>query len=110
MSLAEKIRKARQQNVEIGLFTFTVSRPTDVDMLKLRGVMTVEALLGYVVGWDGVKESDLVPGGSPVPVTFDTEIAREWLADRPDLLAPLVDKVLELYSAHVKAKDDAGKN
>lgn len=110
MSLAEKLRKAREKQVEVGGFTFTVRRPTDVEAIRLRQGVELSDLLGFVVGWHGVRELDLIPGGDPHPLPFDAEVAREWLADRPDLLNPLIDAVIDTYRAHVKALEDAAKN
>lgn len=111
MSLADKIRKARETTFPVGGFTFTVRRPTDVEMLRLRADgLTLDSLIGFVVGWSGVKQIDLIPGGDPVPAEFDTETAREWLSDRPDLLTPLVDEILALYRKHVDALGVAEKN
>lgn len=111
MSLADKIRKARESTVEVGGYTFTVRRPTDVEMLRLRAEgLSVDALLGFVVGWAGVRQIDVVPGGDPVEAKFDAETAREWLSDRPDLLTPLVDEVLAQYRKHVESLESAAKN
>lgn len=110
MNLAEKIRRARERDVEVGGFTFTVRRPTDIEMLAMRGGIDIESLIGYVVGWKNVKAIDMVPGGDPVPAEFDAELAREWLSDRPDLLAPLVDAVLSSYREHVEGLGATAKN
>jgi hypothetical protein len=109
MTLIEKIRKARQRQVDAGGFTFTVSRPTDIEAAKLGKAGTSE-LLEYVTGWSGVQELHLIPGGSPSDVTWDKEVCREFLADRPDLWGPLVEAVLETYSQHVKTLEEDAKN
>ena len=107
--LIEKLRKAREQTVEAGGFTFTVRRPTDIEAIAMHG-QPVERMLRFVVGWQGVKEIDLIPGGAPVAVEFDTALATEWLADRPDLIEPLTSAIRDAYRAHVKSMEDAGKN
>lgn len=110
MSLAAKIRKARESAVEVGGYTFTVRRPTDIEMLDLQGEGSVARLLPFVVGWAGVKELDLVPGGDPHPLPFDGAACAEWLADRPDLLGPLVSEIVASYGRHAAALDTAAKN
>ena len=110
MSLVEKLRKARQRNVEVGGYTFTVRRPTDIEAMEMRGVTGIADLLPFVVGWKGVKEIDLIPGGSAIEIAFDPALAREWLADRPDLLQPIVESIMEGYRAHVAALEGAAKN
>ncbi len=108
--LLEKIRKAREQKVEAGGFTFTVRRPTDLEMMEMRGTGSVGRLLPFVVGWDGVKELDVIPGGDPHPIAFDADVCKEWLSDRPDILGPVVEKLMQAYDEHIKAVEGAAKN
>lgn len=110
MGLVEKIRKARETKVEAGGFTFVVRRPTDVEMMELRGTGSVARLFPFVVGWEGVKELDLIPGGDPHPLAFDADVCTEWLSDRPDLFGPLVEQILSSYSKHAEALEAAAKN
>lgn len=108
--LIEKLRRARERRVEVGGFDFTVRRPTDIEALELRRGCGLGDLLRFVVGWGKVKELDIVPGGGPEPVPFDAALAAEWLADRPDLLQPLADEVLDGYRDHVAALEKIAKN
>lgn len=108
-ALVDKLRRAREERVEAGGFTFTVRRPTDIEMLEMRGGGSVSRLLRFVVGWDGVKESDLIPGGDPHPLPFDAEACAEWLSDRPDLLNPLAARIMERYQEHAEKLADAAK-
>lgn len=111
MSLVEKIRRARERNVDVGGFTFTVRRPTAVQWYRLAAEdARASDLLPYVIGWEGVREIDVVPGGADVPLAFDAALAAEWLADRPDLLIPLSDAIMDAYRAHVAALEGAEKN
>jgi hypothetical protein len=110
MSLVDKIRKSREQRVEVGGHTFTVRRPTDVEMIELQGKGSIARMLPYVIGWEGVTQLDIIPGGDPHPQEFDAETCREWLSDRPDLLGPLVEQIMGLYHAHLTALGDAAKN
>lgn len=107
--LAEKIRKAREKAVEVGGFSFTIRRPTDVDMVDFSGTKRAENLLKFVVGWDGVKEIDLFEGGEGHPAKFDSEACQEWLMDRPDLFTPVINAVLEAYQSHKQSLADAEK-
>ena len=110
MGLADKIRKARESTVEVGGYTFTVRRPTDLEMFELQGSVSAGRLLPFVVGWSGVKELDLVPGGDPHPLPFDAAACAEWLADRPDLLGPIVSALVDRYAQHTEALGVAAKN
>lgn len=108
-SLVDRIRAARENRVEAGGFTFTVRRPTDLEAARLTGASTAD-LLRYVIGWQGVRELDLVPGGDAAEVAFSPEVAQEWLADRPDLWGPLTEAVVQAYQRHTASLEDAEKN
>lgn len=110
MGLIDKIRRAREHQVDVGGFTFTVRRPTDVEMMEMRGPGSVSRLFPFIVGWEGVKELDLIPGGDPHPLAFDADVCKEWLADHPELLGPLIDKILGSYREHAAALEAAAKN
>lgn len=109
MSVADKLRRARENRVEIGGFAFTVRRPTDLEMFDLRADLKPARFLPYVTGWDKVREIDVLPGGSPEPLPFDAETRDEWLADRPDLLVPLFERIVALYESHMQRLGDAEK-
>lgn len=110
MSLIEKLKRARESTVEVGGFTFTVRRPTDLEMFELRNSLGPRGLLKFVVGWGGVKESDLFNGGDPHPVAFDQDVCAEWLSDRAELLSTVVAKVRETYYQAKGKLDDSAKN
>ena len=101
--LADKIRKSRESQVQAGGFTFTIRRPTDMDMMEFNRVKKTEFLIKFIVGWEGVTELDLIPGGDGHPAPFDSEACDEWMADRADLMIPVVNDIVEAYQAH-KAK------
>ena len=112
MGLADKLRKARESQKTLGEFTFTIRRPTDVEANALRssGRLTPAAFLPFVIGWDGVKELDMIPGGDPHPLAFDADVCKEWLSDRPDLLSPLADAIMDAYMKHVEGLKGITKN
>lgn len=109
-ALIDKMRKARETRVEQGGFTFVVRRPTALEMIEIQNEPRGRAILPFVIGWEGVKELDLLPGGDPHPLAFDADICREWLTDRIDLLAPLADAIFAAYTAHAARLEDAQKN
>ena len=110
MSLAEKIRKAREQEVEAAGFFFLVRRPTDVEMMELRGSRIARAILPYIIGWEGVTEISILGNGSPHPVEFDADACAEWLQDRIDILALLTQAIFDAYQAHSEKTEQAVKN
>lgn len=107
-ALLDKMRRAREQRVDVGGFSFTIRRPTPTDMLEARAQGGDFAR--FVVGWSGVREIDLFEGGDPHPLEFDADACREWLRDRPDLFEPVIGKILDAFSAHMKALEAAEKN
>mgnify|MGYP001358389386 CR=1 FL=1 len=109
-TLAEKMRKARESIVPVGGFSFTILRPTDLDMMEFSKDRNPAGLIQFVVGWEGIKEMDLIPGGDGHPVPFDAEACAEWLADRSDLFIPLVNSITDAYQARQQALEEARKN
>lgn len=110
MSLAEKIRKSREKGIEAGGFKFIIRRPTDLEMMEHSRNRNAVALLRFVVGWESVKELDLIPGGQPIDAPFEAEACLEWLSDRPDLMGPVVEAIVAAYQEHFAAKEAAAKN
>lgn len=116
MSLIEKIRKSRQSGICYGDWIFTVTRPTDMDMLDLQSatranrVTQGELLKRFVIDWSGVTETDVIPGGSGVPVAFSADLFAEWIADRPYLWEALTEAIIGGYKAHELALEESAKN
>lgn len=109
-NLSDKIRKSRQKVEPVGGFDFTILRPTDLDMMEFSRSRNPADLVKFVVGWDKVKEMDLLPGGDGHPVPFDADACSEWLADRTDLMVPLVEAITKAYQVHKQRQEDAAKN
>lgn len=108
-NLIKKIQKAREITINAGKFSFTVRRPTDLEMLYLRGqdVRQGDLLEKFVTGWFGVTELDLIPGGTGVPVDFDSKLFMEFVSDRPELWGPLANGIMDSYAQHRQKLDDA---
>lgn len=111
MSLIEKIRKAREVGVEADGRKFTIRRPTDEEMamVSANGDGLLAVVKSFVIGWDLV-ELDLIPGGGPEKVPFDSALFAEWVADQPSVWSPLGESILESYKAHAAKRDAAVKN
>lgn len=111
MSLAEKIRKARESTVDVDGKTWTIRRPTDEEAAQLsaNGDGLLAIVKRFVIGWT-LTELDLVPGGTGVAVPFDSEVFGEWVADQPDLWTPLGMAVLDAYKLHADKREAAVKN
>lgn len=110
-SLIERLQRARQSTVESGGRSFTIRRPTDLEMHELHGLIDQRALLvRFVVDWGAMPETDLVPGGGPDPVPFSPELWVEWIADHPEHWDDISRAVVDGYKAHKRALEDAAKN
>lgn len=112
MSLIEKIKAARELNIDAGGYTFKTRRPTDLEVVEMRGqvVKHRDLLRRYVIGWVGVTELDLIPGGTSLPVEFETELFMEWVADHPELWPPLANAIMDNYTQHqTRLSDSLGK-
>lgn len=108
--LAEKMRKAREVRIEVREHVFVALRPTDLDMLEFRDGITPRTLLRFVIGWEKVRELDLLPGGDPHPLDFDAEAMVEWAADDPEIFSALVNGITGAYAEHQQKRADAKKN
>lgn len=112
MSLIDKLKKSRETSVVVEGKTFHVRRPTDLEMVELHqsGQVTQgDVIKRYVLGWDGVLEIDIIPGGTGIPVPFEAELFGEWISDHPEYWKELTDAILNLYAAHQKTVEDSIK-
>lgn len=111
MSLIDKIRKARETGVEADGRKFTIRRPTDEEASYIRenndGLLAI--VKRFVIGWD-LAELDIIPGGGPEKVPFDSALFAEWVADHPEVWAPLGTQILAAYTAHTDKREAAVKN
>jgi hypothetical protein len=109
MSLIDKLRKARETVVEVEGFKFTVRRPTDQEAINLRDITFIEVAQRYVVGWAGVQELHLIPGGDGREVGFDADLWKEWCADHPEFWQPISTAVMDAYQKHRQEQDETKK-
>jgi hypothetical protein len=109
-ALADKIRKAREVKVEADGLTFIVRRPTDLEMIDLRGAKMGRAIINFIVGWEGVTELSLTGTGAPHPLDFDADACGTWLEDRLDITSKLVESVFKAYAEHQEKQGAAVKN
>lgn len=106
------MRRARKGTVEVNGHTFMFHRPTDIQMAEIGRVGTVNkhnVVRDHVFNWEGVKESDLFPGGRDEDVAFDVEAWAEMLSDNMTMWDPIYNAIMEAYVKHADARDDAVK-
>jgi hypothetical protein len=103
--------RSRPSQCTAGGYTFSIRRPYVDEVIggKLAGLGAAEIAARFVIGWEGVKESDLMPGGDPEEVAFDAALFAAWIKDQPDLWPPLTQAIVGAYEAHEKALYEQGK-
>ncbi len=113
-SLIDKMRKGRESVIEFDGFKLTIRRPTDLDFADRPDAGTARDHMlfwtRYVVGWDGIKEMDLFPGGGGDPVPFDLESFQYWFEDQPDHWEKLIYAVRGSYTQWHERKEEESKN
>lgn len=109
-ALIIQMRRAREGRVAIGDHTFIFRRPTDAEATSLLTAKSFELATRFVIGWDGVQEQHLIPGGTPDKVAFDADLWREWCADRPDFWTPIAEAIIRAYNAHDAELEARRKN
>lgn len=107
--LIEKLKKSRETRIDADKFAFTVRRPTDLEAVQMRGEKLTQGdiMRRFVTDWHNVTELDIIPGGTGVPVPFETDLFMEWVADYPGLWSPIVAAVLNAYEAHQNTLADS---
>lgn len=114
-SILERLRAAREEWVKVGTFELLFRRPTRFQMAQWAGGdgHTLDArvpLRESVIGWRGVTEIMVVPGGEGRALDFDLEACLEWLEDNPALLQQACQGLNDLIERHFAREQDAEKN
>lgn len=103
-----RFQKSRETRLSAGGHVFIIRRPSPLDVMRLGQSINIETATRFVVGWEDVNESDLLPGGNPEPVDFDAAIFALWLAERTDLWEPLVKGIVDAYRQFEEAQENRG--
>lgn len=111
-NLIDKLRESRLSSVDVGNITFIIRRPTDIAYAKYRqtDASMFDVVCDVVVGWRGVKESDIISDGDDKPVEFDAELWRMWAEDRYEFWNPIHEHALSEYGKYIEQREDAKKN
>ena len=107
MALIDKIKKARETQVVVDGFTLTIRRPTDLELHDLKSTSASSLIHAFVVGWHGVNEVDLIPGGSPILVDFDADVLVEWAANKKIRWQSITNEIWRVYADY---KASVGEN
>jgi hypothetical protein len=105
-----QLLKSRESVVEVGRIKFTITRPTEMALVRMRSgtdgqvEINLKSIKEYVTGWEGVLESDLIPNGASDVVPFDRDLFKHWIEDQPKYWEPLIvgiGKSVDAYEKHL---------
>jgi hypothetical protein len=111
-ALGDKLRKARETQVEVDGHKYTIRRPTEserVDWMRVEGIAPLELVRRCVVAWD-LLETDLLPGGAPTLAPFSADAFAEFINDNAAIWQPLADAVSTAIESRLEALEEAKKN
>lgn len=135
LSLVEKLKESRRQTIQIGGFAFRFERPTALDMedyaanmphaghvFSVDGLSTEDKrvynarwrygrqrLLGFVCDWPGMRELDILPGGTGAALPFDADLFMAWVSDQPNVADQLATAIIAAWNDHNAAIEAAQK-
>ena len=111
-TLAEKIRASRALTIEVGHMKFHARRPSieEFGAIYRDHIKDPDLARKYVTGWEGVRECDLLRGGSEEVVAFDPELWKEAVSDLPSLWREISNALFKASKDHWDAVDANRKN
>lgn len=59
--------------------------------------------LAFVRDWPGMRELDIVPGGTGAAIPFDSDLFMAWVSDQPNIAEQLANAVLQSWLDHNSA-------
>ena len=88
LTLAEKMRKAREFTREViaepasggdpKSYKFKLRRPTEVEWFDVVvGTGSSGRFLQFIIGWEGIVESDVIKNGDPHSLEFSASVRDE---------------------------------
>ena len=97
MSTADKLRAARRIEIKVGDLTFFGTRATPEQFSRYANQSTTDAAVcrAHIDDWAGVKESDLIEGGSKEPLKFSRDDFSEAIGEKPEWYRLIVAEILK---------------
>lgn len=118
--IIQQLRDARKFSVEVGHITFLCFCPTfsrvsaiitNAILKKAEDLSDAEIASISVIGWEGVTDADIRPGGDAgTLIPFDAKLFQELIFDRGDWWTPISMKVAESVQARKGVKEAEIKN
>lgn len=111
-SLIERIKQSRRFTVKCGNVVFHGNYLTQEKYYSylLDKVTDAEVARRVVDGWENIKESDLIEGGSDESVPFSPELFAEVIGDHPDWWRVVADEVIRKLNEKTDKKEATEKN
>ena len=111
-SIAGKLRAARRIEIKIGDISFFGTRATPEQFSRYATQSTTDSDVCrvHIDDWKGVKECDLIEGGSKEPVKFNQDDFFEAIAEKPEWYKPIVTEILRDAQERFKKKAENEKN
>lgn len=96
-ALADKLRAARRIEIKIDDKTFfgTRATPEQFSRYATQASTDAEVCRVHIDDWAGVKECDLIDGGSKEVVKFNRDDFFEAIGEKPDWYKPIVAEILK---------------
>lgn len=112
MSLAERIRESRKITIEVGNIKFFARRATEDETIQYHtnDTRNIDIAINHVTGWEGVKESDLIDGGSKELIQFDQDSFNEAIKDRADWALEIAKVVFNKGYERINKRAENAKN
>jgi len=97
MSTADKLRAARRIEIKVGEFTFFGTRATPEQFSRYATMQSTDAEVCriHIDDWVGVKESDLIEGGSKEIKKFSRDDFSEAIGEKVEWYKPIVAEILK---------------
>ena len=110
-TLGEKIKEARQVEIKVGEITFIARRATFEELLAYANKQITDPEISrlHIVGWFGVKESDLLEGGTDEQVLFDKALFDDVIGDHQEWWLFIANGVTSKAMESITEKADSKK-
>ena len=112
-ALSNKIRKSRHISYQVeGGPKLLLIRPTLLEFMAMseEGVSHADIARRFTIGWEGVRECDIIKGGTTDEIPFDSDAWAEWLDDNGEWWLPIGDKVIKSFNEYMERKEVSKKN
>lgn len=114
--IQQQLLKAREKKVTVGNVSFTILRPTEMELIRMRSgdeghvEINLRSIKTCVVDWGEMKEKYILPNGANDIVPFDKDLFLAWIEDNPKYWAPLIEAIGKSVDEHQKQLESTEGN